>query len=161
MILRIKEEQKIALMKITSVIILALCIMYIWGNSLEDADMSGQKSGKVTEFVNDVLPKNQPVTEQFLRKAAHFAEYFVEGVCVVFAAYAFGMFTAGNIGSGLLIGVVTALIDETIQIKSPGRASSVIDIWIDWAGFVVGAVVLIGIIALVKAKFNRMDLSKK
>lgn len=162
MALRLKEKDKILFKKITSVIVLLLCILNIWGNSLQDAELSGERSGKVTEFVNDVLPKNQSVTEQFLRKAAHFAEYSVEGICVVLVMCAFGGLVRRNIGNGLLIGVITALIDESIQIKSPGRASSVIDIWIDWAGFAVGAAILIGIILLInnyRYSRHRNDLS--
>lgn len=144
--------------KIVSVTMLVICILFIWGNSFQDASASGYRSGKVTEFVNDVLPKNQSVTEQFLRKAAHFTEYLIEGICVVFVMCAFGIFVKRNIGNGLLIGVLTALIDESIQIKSPGRASSVIDIWIDWGGFVVGAAILTGIIIMIKCKFNHNNI---
>ena len=39
-------------------------------------------------------------------------------------------------------GLAVACIDETIQIFTPGRASSLIDVWIDTAGFALGFVVI-------------------
>jgi len=39
-------------------------------------------------------------------------------------------------------GLAVACIDETIQIFTPGRASSLIDVWIDTSGFALGFVVI-------------------
>ena len=43
----------------------------------------------------------------------------------------------GLLGAGL----AAACVDETIQLYVPGRASSLIDVWIDASGFAVGAAV--------------------
>ena len=42
----------------------------------------------------------------------------------------------------LACGFAAACIDETIQIFTPGRASSLIDVWIDTSGFALGLVVI-------------------
>ena len=39
-------------------------------------------------------------------------------------------------------GMAVACIDETIQIFTPERASSLIDVWIDTSGFALGLVVI-------------------
>jgi VanZ family protein len=39
-------------------------------------------------------------------------------------------------------GLAVACIDETIQIFTPGRASSLIDVWIDASGFALGLAVI-------------------
>ena len=45
----------------------------------------------------------------------------------------------------MLFGMIVACIDETIQIFTPERASSLIDVWIDTSGFALGlAAILIG-----------------
>ena len=42
----------------------------------------------------------------------------------------------------MLFGLTVACIDETIQIFTPERASSLIDVWIDASGFALGLVVI-------------------
>ena len=40
-------------------------------------------------------------------------------------------------------GLAVACIDETIQIFTPGRASSLIDVWIDASGFALGLLLIV------------------
>ena len=40
----------------------------------------------------------------------------------------------------LLGGMTNGLMDETIQLRSVNRTSSVVDVWIDMSGVVAGAV---------------------
>ena len=50
----------------------------------------------------------------------------------------------------LLGGLATALMDETIQRWIPGRTSSVVDVWIDFAGVVAGLFVALLILLIVR-----------
>lgn len=132
--------------RVLTLIPLAVCILFIWGNSLQDADRSGERSVKVTEMVNEFLQPAHPVLEQAIRKAAHLAEYALEGMCAALVFWAYGRWRRSEIGNGILIGVFTALADESIQAGSPGRFSSVGDVWIDLAGFTLGACILTAVI---------------
>ncbi len=134
-----------------SIMLLLVVILFIWGNSLQSADRSGERSGRVTEIVNDVLRTGNPVTEHIIRKQAHFAEFALEGMCVVLVLWTHGRLRRADCGNVLLAGVMTALIDESIQAGVAGRWSSVADVWLDLAGFVTGACVM-AFIAFVQSK---------
>lgn len=125
-----------------SLVLLIVVILFIWGNSLQSADRSGERSGRVTEIVNDVLRTGNPITEHIIRKQAHFAEFALEGMCVVLVLWTHGRLRRSQCGNVLLAGVLTALIDESIQAQTAGRWSSVADVWLDVAGFVTGACIL-------------------
>jgi len=49
----------------------------------------------------------------------------------------------------ILCGLLVALIDESIQIWSPGRAAMIQDVWIDMAGFVIGGMLILPVKGLV------------
>ena len=51
-------------------------------------------------------------------------------------------------------GLAVACIDETIQIFTPGRASSLIDVWIDTAGFALGFVVIFAVFTIYHNKIK-------
>lgn len=125
--------------EILYVLPLVISIFLIWSNSLQNAEDSGERSERVTEIVNELLEPKRPVTENVIRKGAHLSEFALEGMCVVLALWGYGALRWTNAGNGMLAGVFTALIDEGIQITSVGRVSSVVDVWIDLAGFVSGA----------------------
>lgn len=108
----------------------------IWGNSLMSGQDSGALSGGILELLGRVLPFLATETgHTFLRKAAHFSEFCLLGLLTggrrLTAGEKIPVETAG-------FGLMTACIDETIQIFVPGRGSSLIDVWIDAAGFVTG-----------------------
>ena len=133
-----------------SLVLLFVVILFIWGNSLQSADRSGERSVRVTEIVNDVLRTGNPVTEHIIRKQAHFAEFALEGICVVLVLWTHDRLRRANCGNVLLMGVLTALIDESIQAGVAGRWSSVADVWLDVAGFVTGACVLTVFVLVVR-----------
>lgn len=141
---------KIKSYKICSVLPLLLCILSIWGNSLQNAESSGARSGRVTEIVNEVLDPKEPITEHTVRKSAHLFEFAVEGMCVVLVLWAYGALRWANAGNACLVGVLTALTDELIQLRSSGRAASVADVWIDLAGFVAGAIFFVALRAILR-----------
>ena len=133
-----------------SLVLLCVVLLFIWGNSLQSADRSGERSVRVTEIVNDVLRTGNPVTEHIIRKQAHFAEFALEGICVVLVLWTHDRLRRAHCGNVLLMGVLTALIDESIQAGVAGRWSSVADVWLDVAGFVTGACVLTVFVLVVR-----------
>lgn len=59
----------------------------------------------------------------------------------------------------LLGGMTTALMDETIQLRSVSRTSSVVDVWIDMSGVVAGLFVALIILLIFRgiAAFVRVE----
>ena len=130
-------------------ILLALNLALIWGNSLVSGADSGALSGGVLAFLGQFLPVLMTETgHTLLRKAAHFSEFALLGL-LCGGRHAL---LRGNVPQYLMgFGLAVACIDETIQIFTPGRASSLIDVWIDTGGFGLG-VVLIYIVYHLKTK---------
>lgn len=91
------------------------------------------------------------VTEHLVRKLAHFTEFSILGVE---AGFVFGFYLrerSSNMWSALLKAVAScafaALIDETIQVFS-GRGPAITDVWIDTAGALLGAAIVLLVISL-------------
>ena len=123
---------------------LAAILAFIWGNSA----MPGEASGALSGWAGTLLGKLAPFlsTEaglHFLRKAAHFSEFAALGMTL---AWMFGMISRRRLWQyslPLLCGAAAACIDETIQIFSPGRYSSITDVLIDCSGVLTGCLVLL------------------
>lgn len=148
----------IVLARVVVTLMFLACVLFIWHNSMESAAQSSSRSGKVTEAINEVLISvgSRAVTEHFIRKLAHFSEYGLEGVLTVllFMVYCLKLKEEdkGAERSGcayclkpqerrraiLLTGLLTAIVDESIQFFSAGRSPGAGDVCIDMAGFACG-----------------------
>ena len=121
-------------------LLILLNLALIWGNSLLTAAESGAVSGGVLAFLGRFLPfLLTEAGHTFLRKAAHFSEFALLGLLFC------GRYRLVRRETPLHLmgfGLAVACIDETIQIFTPGRASSLIDVWIDTAGFALGLAVI-------------------
>ena len=111
-------------------------LVFIWGNSFVPGEISGEISGGIFEVVSDLFAVFGDKGQFVLRKLAHFSEFT-----------ALGFFLTGlwrnsscreQVTVPLLLGLAAACIDETVQIFSPGRGSSLIDVWIDFSGVCLG-----------------------
>ena len=127
--------------------VLILNLAFIWGNSLLDGDKSNALSDAVIGLMRRIVgfsgggsggaSTGGSGTLSFLvRKAAHMTEFLLLAVWA-------GMldFRGKFLPQRLLFGLMTALVDETIQLYT-GRTSLVTDVWIDYIGFAVGTVVV-------------------
>ena len=121
-------------------ILIGLNLALIWGNSLLPGTSSEAVSGGVLAFLGRFLPVLLTETgHTLLRKAAHFSEFALLGLLFC-GRY---RLTKGETPAHLMgFGLAVACIDETIQIFTPERASSLIDVWIDASGFALGFVVI-------------------
>jgi len=141
------------------ILLLIFTLCFIWGNSLLPASVSGAFSGRVNDLVNMIWHtidhKMGSSGDGVLRKVAHATEFAALGMeTLVLFQYDFKK----NWASIFLCGVSTALIDETIQVFTAGRSGQIRDIWIDFAGFLFG-VLLIHI--TLGRKQKRTDQSSK
>lgn len=142
---------------------IALCVVtiLIWGNSMRTATQSAQQSGSVLAVLAPWLNALGIQPEAFhnvLRKLAHFSEYGLLGLLWTAELWLEPHNRKGR-GSMDRLGLcmLTALVDETIQLFVPGRSGEIRDVWIDSAGALTGiltatAVIQIGRICLSKRK---------
>ena len=133
--------------------LLILCnLALIWGNSLMTGTDSGNLSGSVLEWLSRFLPfLGTEAGHHFLRKAAHFSEFCLLGALVSMRRIAEEEAPKLSLSG---FGLTVACIDETIQLYVPGRASSLIDVWIDTAGFVTGTILVMLGHSLIRKKDN-------
>ncbi|MBQ7801963.1 MAG: VanZ family protein [Oscillospiraceae bacterium] len=126
--------------------LICLVLIFIWGNSLMNAEASSRISGWVGRLLGSILNLSAEETEGghgLLRKLAHFSEFALLGLLL---CWRLGM--AGKAGKELVCltmagGLAAACVDETIQIFVSGRSSSLIDVWIDTGGALAGMIFLI------------------
>ena len=127
-------------MKKLLTLLLGLNLALIWGNSLLPGASSEAVSGGVLAFLGQFLPfLLTEAGHTFLRKAAHFSEFAMLGLLYGGRHRLVKGETPAHL---MLFGLTVACIDETIQIFTPERASSLIDVWIDASGFALGLVVI-------------------
>lgn len=125
-------------------VLIGLNLAFIWGNSAMAGAQSSAISGGVTEFLYRLFPflPQEEWVHGLIRKIAHFSEFAALGLL----CGGFSFFRTERIPFGILgAGMAAACVDETIQLYVPERASSILDVWIDSAGFAFGtAIFLLG-----------------
>ena len=138
-----------------------LWALFIFSNSLQTGESSGEMSGSVTEAINKLLGAISPsleVTHRFVRKAAHFCEFGVLSTLVSFTLYFFFAKSDRRELWCLLaipISAIVAACDETIQLFVDGRGGSVVDVLIDTSGACTAALIFLGITLIVKLRKKR------
>lgn len=136
-------------------VLLALNLAFIWGNSLLPGTVSGWISGQLSRILQQLLRPGQTGPaggDHLLRKLAHGTEFACLGALLCWLD---GMLAFHPIRTPLhaLSGVLAAACaDETIQLFVAGRGSSLIDVWIDTAGGAVGAAAVLTAALLVRRR---------
>lgn len=165
-------------------ILLVAWVAVIWGHSLMPGDSSSEESRIVVDLVRKVayglyttdnpllvrlieehpgvlrILQDSSLLSYYVRKGAHFSEYFVLGIL---AFNAVRTTFAHPLASIVVIGLLWAGIpgiDETIQRYVPGRAGMFTDVMIDMSGFGL-AMVLCLIFALLGALFGGRRASEE
>ena len=133
-------------------IALLACIAYIFRNSLQTGAESSLRSQAVMETVNETLGRVHlgPLSEHTIRKLAHFLEFTMEGFLLMLCLRVYTAHFVRHMSWPLLIGMGTALMDETIQVFIPNRTSLVTDVWIDMMGVVTGLLVALIILLILR-----------
>ncbi|MBQ3373455.1 MAG: VanZ family protein [Oscillospiraceae bacterium] len=136
---------------LTAVILFTLAV--IWGHSLLGREASSEESSFVMDLLTpllEVVVGKGNVTEHLVRKLAHFCEFFVYGIELQLF-FALSKSRKNAFLLALSHGLFTALVDETIQIFS-GRGPMIQDVWLDFSGVAVGALITLAATALKKDK---------
>lgn len=131
---------------------LLLWIGFIWLHSAIPASGSSEESRVVGNFIRPLLELflgKGNLTDHIVRKLAHFTEYTILGLLMGANVFALteqvrSWFSLPRGAAffcwsyGLLLALAVALLDESIQIFSPGRSPQVTDVLLDTAGSLVG-----------------------
>ena len=128
------------LFRVLFTVALAATVYFIFSNSLEIARESSARSQQVMELLNSLLGRVGlgPLSEHFVRKMAHFCEFSLLGFWFMLCLRVYTCHFVRHVGWPLFFGLLTAVIDETIQLYVPGRSSSVKDVLLDFSGVLTG-----------------------
>ena len=112
---------------------------FIFYNSSLPAPVSDETSYffvDLVAWINAFLdkPVPLPVMNHYIRKTAHFTEYFVQALLLCNAFQAGRTDRKNSHGFILFLSLSTAVLDEYIQLFSPGRSGQVTDILLDFSG---------------------------
>lgn len=142
--------------RIIFVVLVLFSVGFIWINSIVPAGESGRISSFVRDILNFFLGGKIVLSENAVRKLAHFMEFAFFGI--VFSLLLWDNLK-NKISFVILCGLFTAVLDETIQLFTDGRSSQIKDVWIDFTGFVLSVLVmtLINFIISLKKKKKRSD----
>ena len=115
-------------------------LAFIWGNSLLPGEISGMISGWLASLLGGGPPSVGG--HGLLRKLAHFSEFACLGLLMARLAWLRGERGHHLISLALLGGILAACTDESIQLLTPDRGPSLVDVWIDTCGVVTGIITL-------------------
>lgn len=148
--MRIKKLLLVNFMRLLLTVLCAAVVYWIFSNSLENAAVSSSRSESVTEGVQDAIGAIAPSSpianasgsdfdklHAFVRKCAHFSEYALLGFLLMLSCLAYTPLKRFWFVPPCTAFLV-AVFDEYIQTLSPGRACSLVDVFIDTSGAAAG-----------------------
>ena len=151
-----KTKTVLWLFRILCIFCMIGTMAFIFGNSREVAEQSSIKSEQVQQAVNAVAAKvgAGPFSMLAIRKMAHFSEFAMLGFWMMLCVQVCWGHALKVLGWPLFAGLFIAVLDETVQRYVPGRASSTVDVLIDFAGSLVGVLVALLIILIITCIFK-------
>lgn len=137
-------------------VLFVLVLCFIWGNSMLSKEMSHAISSLVASFIGGGSGTGDE-GHHIVRKLAHFIEFTALGATGHLFFESLMPDKHKRYITLALIGVATPLIDETIQIFS-GRGPALSDVWIDIAGYTLGALVVFAVLYVVSKASKKPQL---
>ena len=121
----------------------------IFAFSLQSGDESLLSSGIILNLLAFIMPfikdpDKISLAVLLIRKTAHFTEYFILGFFYTKATQ------ETKRDKVLLLGCFIPILDEGLQLFSPGRVASPIDMMIDLSGYLTGLIVCGSLMKLLK-----------
>jgi len=118
-----------------------LWLIFIWGNSLQTAAESSQRSRGILALLLPLLSGlgiPEELMHTLLRKLAHMAEFGILGILWSLAILPGDGRLLKKMGLCLAICLSAAAVDETVQLFVPGRSGELLDVCIDLTGSILG-----------------------
>lgn len=129
--------------KIVKLILIILCMLFIFSLSSDNGEVSEKKSDSlIVKVTETILHRKLTVEEKekyiektvvLVRKSAHFTLYFILGLLVISFLKEFGLSRKSIIISIIMV-LLYAVSDEIHQTFIPGRSGEVLDVLIDTIG---------------------------
>lgn len=150
------------LLRIFSLATAVLIMIAIFCMSAQSGEESSSLSGSLTGSVLDKTEngfselddaeKSEIIESvgKYVRKAAHFAEYFVLCGALTVFAFTFEIKRISACGLSIALATVYAASDEIHQLFVPGRCGLLTDVLIDAAGAIFGAAFVLLLCAIFK-----------
>ncbi|MDO5119769.1 MAG: VanZ family protein [Coriobacteriales bacterium] len=137
-------------------IVLVLWIVFIWVHSMIPGPASSEESMLVVRIVQPLFRifgvADTDLMQLIIRKGAHFSEYAVLGTLAVIALQPRIAVPLWPAVLTVILWVAVPSADEYIQLHVPGRAGMLTDVFIDMAGFAVGALITLLVRRIVEAR---------
>lgn len=138
-------------------------VAFVFSNSMKAAVESAQQSSRVLELAQQILEGiglgNIGITEHFIRKAAHFAEYTCMGLLIFQTVRSFQRPWTETALCIMLLGILIPFADETIQLFVEGRSGQISDVWLDMSGVFTGTMIMVMLSGILK--WHRSNGEKK
>ncbi len=156
--MKTEKHSKLRILTVVLFVFTSLYVLYIWFHSFMRAETSAAESLFVLDNLMSFFKAigiSIELTDHIVRKAAHFCEYALLGCLVSWCAYLLNKSIVKNLMPTGFVCILTALIDENIQLYSLGRSGQVSDVLLDFVGSVCGAtffIVIIIIVLLIKKR---------
>lgn len=139
------KEKAFIITRISLLVLIFLTLAFIFTQSSLSKKKSSQQSEAVGDVLEEIIPpdtKPGAVIHKNIRKIAHFVEFGALGAELALYSIFFVKKTKFSLFT-LPLALATALLDETVQIFSK-RGPSVVDVWIDFSGFLFASVLVYG-----------------
>ena len=138
------KERRLIVIRIVLTVLTVAMIGFIFSNSMADADDSSEQSGALLRWINGVLRSVGlgELSEHFIRKTAHFTEYFVLGALLSATAFAYLRRRGRMLCAALPAGLAVAVIDELIQLSSAGRSCEIGDMALDFCAVLAASLLV-------------------
>lgn len=145
-----KVQWKLWLLRILLTVLCIGAFVWIFSNSLQTGEASSEKSETVVDAVQNVAGviapdsfvatakgEDRAFLHDIIRKLAHFAEFALLGALLTWCYFSY---TRSKAFAFLPVALVwfTPIVDEFLQSFSSGRASELVDIFVDTAGGICG-----------------------
>lgn len=133
-------------------------LVFIFTNSLQSGENSSLRSIVITRWINEFLGNtgiHYRLTEHIVRKLAHFTEFMILGLFLTLTLRVYTPYIFRHLSWPLFAGLLTAVIDETLQMFGRGRGPSLRDVWIDFSGFIIGLCIALFLMRVIRRKKKR------
>jgi len=161
-------NKKRLILTVIFLLLTALCIAFIFSNSLKTADASAEQSASVQGLANSVLEFlgiNGEFSHKLVRKAAHIAEFALLGAL---ASVDFWLILGLKLSDGikkslkllspaLPCAILIAAIDELLQLSASGRSAQISDALIDTLGSALGVLTVWLVFLICRFKKSRKE----
>lgn len=136
------------------ILFIAAVLGFIWINSMLPMSVSGGLSRVFAKLLRFFSVTDPLLADLIVRKLAHAAEFCFFGI--VLSAF-FRNRLKKKLWFLAFAGLFSAAVDETIQIFSAGRTSRLADVWIDFAGFSFGVLLIFLLFGIRKKNLIRKN----